>query len=333
MELSGVFYLAGAIVTLMTITDLIWTTLWVDGGAGPLSNRLARGIWWMSKRMTRKEKGLISAVGPLILILTLLAWGMLLWLGLALFFTGDPDSIVKTTFEGPVSWYERLYFSGFTLFTLGVGDYSPQPGFWQLITAFNSGLGLMLLTLGASYVISVISAVVKKRALARTITGLGTTSSDILKNSWNGDNFHQLDLILMTVSSQITELTQQHQAFPLLHFYHSRKAEESSAVSIALLDNALSVLHCGVNDTSVYNATLVREARSSIKTYLDTMDRALINESDREPSSLSLDDYRGTSIPLVSQMEFDNRLTDYHYRRRQLLGLVEADNHKWPEND
>lgn len=325
-----VFFISGLGVTLLAMVDLIWTTLWIDGGAGPISKRIARITWFVTKKISKNGKGLFNLVGPLILVFTLVGWVLLLWAGLTLLFSGDPESIVKTTFDGPVMWSERVYFTGFSLFTLGVGDYSPKPGFWQIVTAVSSGMGILFLTLGASYTISVISAVVKKRAVARTISGLGVNSEEIIEKAWNGKNFYQLDLFLMNVSSQITELTQQHQAYPLLHYYHSEKPEESSAVGIAILDDMLSILHFGLNDRGTVNITLLNEARSSIGTYLETMTSAFIKESSSVPSIPDLNSLDQLNVPLVSEETFTDQMERISKRRKQLLGAVEADNHKWP---
>ena len=43
--MSYLYYTLGLGLTLFTIIDLIWTTLWVDGGAGPLSDRLTAFTW------------------------------------------------------------------------------------------------------------------------------------------------------------------------------------------------------------------------------------------------------------------------------------------------
>ncbi|EXJ23141.1 hypothetical protein ADIAL_1426 [Alkalibacterium sp. AK22] len=327
------FYILGLSVTLLGVVDLIWTTLWVDGGAGPVSKRTARWTWTAVKRISGDKDGLFNIVGPLILIFTILSWVLLIWLGSALFFAGDPDSIIQTTFEGPVRWYERLYFTGFTLFTLGVGDYSPRPGFWQIVTAVNSGMGILLLTLGASYVISVIGAVVNKRALARTISGLGNSSTEIIKRAWNGENFYQLDQILMSISSQITQLTQQHQAYPLLHYYHCHQPADSSAVSISILDDVLTLMLSGMEGSDKINKALVYEARSSIGTYLETMTSAFIKEADETPPPPVIAELEGKELPLVTDDVFFERIENISKRRRQLLGAVHADNHSWPRQD
>lgn len=52
--MSYLYYTLGLGLTLFTIIDLIWTTLWVDGGAGPLSDRLTAFTWKLIKRIDNK---------------------------------------------------------------------------------------------------------------------------------------------------------------------------------------------------------------------------------------------------------------------------------------
>lgn len=329
--MSFIYYVLGICLTLFIIVDLVWTTLWVDGGAGPLSDRLTSVTWRAIKKVNNKF--LFNISGPLILILILLSWVFFIWIGVTIFFAGNSESIINTTASGPISWYERFYFTGFTLFTLGIGDYSPQPGFFQLVTALSSGIGMLLLTLGASYIISVISAVVKKRSFARSVSGLGANSVELLKKSWNGKDFYQFDLILSTINSQITELTQQTQAFPLLQFYHSEDPEKTSSIGIVTLDEALTLLDFGIKDQSVMNTTLIEATRSSIETYLGTEIIGYGNEvKDIKdiPPELNLSLLKDTTIPLVTQKEFFEKVQTISERRNQLLAIVKVDNHDWP---
>ncbi|SFC50021.1 hypothetical protein SAMN04488102_10870 [Alkalibacterium subtropicum] len=330
--MSYLYYIFGFGITFFAIMDLIWTTLWIDGGAGPLSKRVARYTWKSIEKMTRKNNNILTLVGPIILVVTLFSWIFFMWFGITLFYSGDPSSIIDTQTGGPIIWYERVYFTGYTIFTLGIGDYSPQPGFWQVATAVSSGIGILFLTLGASYVINVVGAVVQKRSFARSITGLGMSSEEILRFAWNGKDFHQLDLVLMEASSEISTLTQQHQAYPLLHYYHSETPEEASAIGIAILDDLLSLLHFGLTDKESVNVVLVQETRSSIETYLDSLTSVFVHPAEVEPDRPAINKLGDTGIPFVTEEDFSRDLDTVIERRQKLLGAVISDNHEWPKH-
>ena len=329
--MSYVYYTLGLGLTLFIIVDLIWTTLWLDGGAGPLSDRLTTLTWKVIKRIDNKY--LSNLTGPLILSLTILSWFLLMWLGVTLFFAGHPDAIFNPETGVAITWSERFYFTGFTLFTLGLGDYSPQPGFFQVATAVTSGMGMLLLTFGASYIISIVSAVVEKRSFARNVTGVGLTSAEFIKTAWNGRDFFQIDLTLAQLNSQITKLTQQNQAFPLLQYYHSENDEKSSVVAISVLDEALTFLHYGLKDKGKVNTTLLKATRSSIENYLNTIIDGYGNQTkeiNEFPKKMDLSALDETAIPMTSQKEYNEKLAKISTRRNQLLSIVKVDNHQWP---
>lgn len=331
--MSIVFYFLGMSLALFVIVDLIWTTFWVDGGSGPLSDSLTTLAWKLIKKINHKR--LYNLAGPIILTLTLFSWFFLLWVGVTLFFAGNPEAIVNNTTNQTASWTELIYYSGFTLFTLGIGDFTPQTAISQITTSLVAGMGMMLLTFGASYVISVVSAVVEKRAFARSVSGLGATSTELLLNIWNGQDFFEFDLILARIDNQITKLTQQNQAFPLLQYYHSENPEKTSAVNIAILDEALTILEHGVKNKEIMNQTLIKAARSTIENYTDTVLEGYgsqVEEIKEIPSIPNLSNLFKTSIPLTTQENFAKEIKKLDNRRNNLLKNIVVDNHKWPSN-
>lgn len=46
----------------------------------------------------------------------------------------------------PAGLVDRLYFTGYTVFTLGNGDFKPGSGIWQIATGAAAGTGLFLVT-------------------------------------------------------------------------------------------------------------------------------------------------------------------------------------------
>ena len=329
--MSYILYLLGAIVILLTMLDIIWTTLWVDGGAGWFTDRLTTTVWkWILKT---NNKFLLNISGALILTLTLFGWFFLLWLGATIFFAGDLNAIVNTSTNEAITWYQLPYFSGFTLFTLGIGDFTPQTTFLQIATALTSGIGMLLITFGASYILSIVSAVVEKRTFARNIMGIGENSTQFLLDAWNGEDFHQLDDILSDLNSQITQLTQQIQAFPLLQYYHSENKEKTTTVAMAVLYEAVGVLRFGVKDKKLINTILIRATQKSIHNFVETSINGygdLLVDFEEVPSKIDLSNLSQTNIPLTSQAEYSEEMKQFENHRKDLLKIIKIDNHDWP---
>ena len=121
-------YLAlGLLLLVAAIVDQLWTALWVDGGAGPLSSRLTTGTWRGLKRLGGPRSRLLGLSGPLVLILTLVMWVGLLWVGWTFVFAGGGQDALRYT-RGPrsVTWTGRIYFVAYTMFTMGNGISLPE---------------------------------------------------------------------------------------------------------------------------------------------------------------------------------------------------------------
>ncbi|MEX2549157.1 MAG: ion channel [Nitriliruptoraceae bacterium] len=168
--------LAGLVLLAMVAYDALATTLSVGAAAGPLTSRLARGWWRFARRLAgRPDSPVIVSAGPVVLLLTIGVWLGLLWAGWTLVFAADPEAVISTATRAPASGWSRVYFTGFTVFTLGVGDYIPQGQPWEILTAIASVSGLGLVTLAITYLMPVVSSVTARRAQANTIAGMGNT--------------------------------------------------------------------------------------------------------------------------------------------------------------
>jgi hypothetical protein len=187
--------------------------------------------------------------------------------------------------------------------------------------------------MGVSYVISVLGAVVDKRSFASSVTGIGNRSEQFVRDGWNGEDLHELDLPLDSLGSEASRLAKQHQAYPILHYYHSEEPADASAVAVVILDEALTLIHVAVPEEHRPNRPVVDAARSGTQSYLQTLNSMHVPLADEPPPSPDLDRLRDAGIPTVSDEEFADSLDDLSERRRKLLAVVRADAWNWPPVD
>jgi hypothetical protein len=154
-----------------------------------------------------------------------------------------------------------------------------------------------------------------------------------VKRSWNGSDFNSIDLFLKDQSSQLTTLTQQHKAYPILHYYHTQEKEQSSSIAVAIFDEALTVYEFGVKEGKKPNSVWIQEGRSSVKDYLDTLHTVFFKPASSTPPPLDLTPLREEGLPVISTQEFNISLSNLVKRREKLLGLVEADALEWPQKE
>ena len=244
--MSVVYLALGVALLASTIVDLLWTTLWVEGGAGPLMSRLMPALWRGLRRIGDRNSRVLSLAGPLILVAGLAMWIGLLLAGWTFVFANSETALVDTRDGGPISWSERFYYIGYTVFTLGNGDFTPRDGVWQVATALATATGMVFVTLSVTYILSVLEAITQKRSFASNVSGLGLRGETIVERGWEGETFRGLKLALNTFTSQLNTLTTTHNAYPILHYFHSEQDEQAPVISISVLDEALTLLHFGI---------------------------------------------------------------------------------------
>lgn len=160
-----------------------------------------------------------SFVGTTILVTIIVMWTFLLWAGWSLFFLIDPGSVVLAETGKPAELLEVFYFTGYTLITLGNGEYRPEGAFWQLATLAAATTGFFVITLSITFLLSVLPAVVEKRQLSSYLASLGMSPKEILTAHWDKENCQRLTRHLSNVNDSLSRVAQQHLAYPVLHYF------------------------------------------------------------------------------------------------------------------
>ena len=321
----------GVALVVLTLVDLLWTTLWVDGSAGPITGRVSTWLWRAGLPLGRRgHHRTLTLFGPGILVLTVVVWIVLVAAGWVLLFSSDRSALMVPGDDDRVSTTGRIWFVAYTMFTVGNGDFAPPDGPWQIAASLVGGSGLFVATLSITYLLSVISAVVDKRALADQVCGLGNTSQDLVLAGWNGRDLHSLDRHLADLSSQLGTITEQYLSYPVLQYYHAASPQKSPVRAVAILDDALTLMTFGVEETARPEPATLRSARSAVESFLeDTRTAAAVTPAPDPPPPPPLHVLRRHGIPTVGDDEFQARVGDLRDRRRELLGLVNSDAWDW----
>ncbi len=230
----GVLVLAGVVLIGATVTDVAGALLGDSGRGGWVTGRCGRLAWRaLAPSRRRQRHGPSHLLGRLIVLATPLAWLMGLWAGWSIVFVASPNSIVTTAAGTPASTVETVYFTGYTLFTLGNGEFQPLGGGWQITTAVATLSGFAILTLAVTFIIPVVQAATTRRRIASTIALYGATPAQL--SAALDDATVDEDRL----ASAIIELTETHAAFPALHYLHTTDETRSAPAMIASLGIAL----------------------------------------------------------------------------------------------
>lgn len=319
------WFVLGSALLILALVDVLWTGLWADGGGGPVASTLCNGIWRGCLALVSRDRHrMLSLSGPVILVAIMLAWVCLMWAGWVLIFASDSQALLHTRDHTPADWTGRIYFVGYTMFTMGNGDFTPRGDPWQIVVALTNASGMLLVTLAVTYLLSVISAVVRQRAFASRVTGLGKTPQAFLAAGWNGRDYKSFDLVLSGLSSELAMLSEQHLSYPVLQYYHSAHAAKSPGVALLVLDDALTLLRYGVAPEARPSEAVLHSTRSTVQTFLGTIPAAFTRDVEDPPPPPELEPLRKAGVPTVDQAQFQKAVEELADRRRRLRGLLHS---------
>lgn len=313
-----VWAVLGVLLLLFVTIDIIWTTLWVDGGAGPLTNFVTSLIWKSLKKVGSTGR-ILEQSGPLILIMTLITWVTLAWMGWFMLFLFIEDPLINTIDGRPLTFLDLFYFTGTILFTFGNGDYAPSPGSMQVLADLLAGYGMIILSLGISYILNVIDGVVEKRTLARDISSIGKTTEEFLTTFYDGHKFYDISSYLNSISSELNNTAIKQQAYPLLNYYHTDKPAKSVAYVLPVLADSLFVLKNGLKDREKIDDPFIKKSLAAIDHYLESIPADFTSKKDDlTPELPDYDLLYSCHLPLLPRNEFTENFKELENTRKDL---------------
>lgn len=330
--MSGLQVALGLSIVAVTVVDIAWTTIAAGSGAGPITSRWAALLWRCAIAVHRRwpSHAFLSVAGVLIVFAVLLTWIALALFGWALVFTASTGAVVAAQTGVPADLVERLYFTGFTVFTLGSGEFVPAHGAWQFATIAATGSGLMLVTLAVTYLVPVAAAVAERRQTASYISSMGNSPHEILTNAWNGEGFSSLDDLLSPLVQQVNAAGQQHLTYPILHYFHGAEPQNATAVNLVNLSDAVELLRFGVAPAARPSLAILATLDRSIDRLVDMIANAHLDSGHEPLPPPSLMPLRDAGIPTVGDDEFRAAVETEGRLRSVLAALLYDDGWEVP---
>lgn len=223
-------WLAGAALVLATLADVYMTVLH-PGSSGSLSGQLVKGAWRLMRaialRLPYGPDRLLPFAAPTLLVLTVLAWVCLLAVGFALLAWPALGSGIRAS-QGstPTDFAAALYFSGYSLTTLGTGDLVPKTAPYRLLMVLEAGIGFSVLTLTLTYFLSVYSALIRRNTFALTLhhaAGGSADAAEMLVRLGPGGDFSSARQELASIATELLYLLQSHHSYMILRYFRFRQ--------------------------------------------------------------------------------------------------------------
>jgi hypothetical protein len=208
-------------------------------------------------RHPRRRETVFSYYGPLSLILLLMVWAASMLVGFALLYyaAGNPfnDATAHAGFR------TDLYVSGTTLFTLGLGDVTPQSAWSRAIVIVESGTGLGFLAIVMGYFPVLYSAFSRREvsiSLLDARAGSPPTAAELMRRHAYAGGDQALSLLLLEWERWSAELLESHISYSLLCYFRSQHGNQSWLSALTAILDTSALLVAGVRGQEARQAQL-----------------------------------------------------------------------------
>jgi len=216
--------LGGIGLTLLSILETWMAVLYPRAVSGPVTSLVYRLHHNLSRRIFAPSSQLLLFNGPFLIVAQLVVWATLLLLGVTLIVWPQlgTDIAHSNGSATNASFAMAVYYAGFCLTTLGVGDLVPQTTFTRMMTITAGAIGFSFFTLVLAYIISVYSALGRRNQFACEIdyrTGRTGDTLAYLKSYLASDDRSLLNQDLIDLASKLADLLESHHFYPALHYF------------------------------------------------------------------------------------------------------------------
>lgn len=322
----------GIIIYIAVISDIVITTLTMKGG-GWMTSRLCHWLWRLALNICGRDgkSKALTHTGYVLLVIIVLVWVLMLNFSFSLVLMGQIDSIIDATTKLPATDWEKVYYSGYVLSTLGIGDYVPSTNTWRLVTNLYAFTGLIFITMSVTYFIPVLSAVIKQRKLGINISGLGDSPQEVILNAWNGQNFDFLKFQLLNLSDELVDHNQNHRAYPIIHYFHNNKRKNAVVLQIAKLNEVVYLFQEYIRKDLTLNKSELLSILSALNNYKEvigdvTRVKIIQNSSVSTPIHKLID--KNLLVDNFEKIELNDEMRE---NRMVYQSLVEQDGWQWDD--
>jgi hypothetical protein len=216
---------AGTLLVALVLADVFLTVLYARAGTGIISDRLARLVWLLLRRIAsdRNNSRLLAFCGPFIVVALLLTWSILLALGAALIIHPQlGTNITNSNGATPTDFVTALYVAGSSLSIVGGSSFAPQAAGAKLLFLLNSVIGTSVVSLTITYLMQVYGALRSRSSLCLKIHALSGESGDaaeLLAHLFANDQLSAGYNNLSQLAAEVTDAKEAHHFYPVLFYF------------------------------------------------------------------------------------------------------------------
>ncbi|HEV2905375.1 MAG TPA: potassium channel family protein [Pyrinomonadaceae bacterium] len=233
------------VTRLLRVTSFIYFLTWRPWAA------LARLI-----RKNRRREKFLAFFGPLSLLLLLGVWTFGIIVGFALIHYAAGTTFENQTLTG---FWSDLYFSGTTIFTLGLGDLSPTSSLGRALAVVQSGVGLGFFAMVISYLPVLYQAFSRREvniSMLDARAGAPPTAGELLRRHREAGDMESLVILLREWERCSADLLESHLSYPVLCYFRSQHDKQSWLAALTSILDTCALVLVGIDGVPKWQAQL-----------------------------------------------------------------------------
>ena len=229
---------AGLALLVLALVDVFTSLVRTPMRSGPFTYAaefvVCRSLLWAFERTG--WRGLLGAIGPLIIAARAFAVVAVLVFAWFLLFSAGDGLIVASKDGTPATSLQRLYFVGYSISTLGLGDFVPATATARMMTVFTSLTGFMVLTFVVGSISPLSDVIASKNSIAFAVHSAGRLDDG---PRGFGSEDRGIDRLLDTVLSDLVGLAHSIGTLPVVHRMHAEREQYALSVALVRIHDAL----------------------------------------------------------------------------------------------
>ena len=214
---------AGIALWIVVFVDVVAAVVAVNA-RGRLSATIAHGVWLVvcKQVLQRIVPRAAALAGPIVLSAVVVFWIVGTWANWVIIFRWGEPGVVNSQTGEPAGLVQTIAYAGSKLSTLGSGLAQAGSPAWDAVSILPAINGMVLLSLAASYALSLVGVVTRARTLAVRISGNGDEGSG-----------RPAEIDLDKLESQCLRVTVDLSAYPLASYFST--ADPAAHIPTAIL--------------------------------------------------------------------------------------------------
>jgi len=199
-----------------------------------------------------EREALLSHFGPLSMLALFTLWAAALIVGFG---------TLEWSLQGAArsDWFEQLYMSGVTFFTLGYGDVVPKTPAARIVAVSEAGTGIGLIAVVIGYLPVLYQFFSRREAHVIQLdarAGSPPTAVTMLCRHAESEGLGNLDDLLRDWEVWAAELLESHLSYPMLAYYRSQHFNQSWLTAVGAVMDCCALILVGVKGIAPLQARM-----------------------------------------------------------------------------